>query len=78
MQAMWHAVKTWSAVCLMVSHSQFDRERDPIVHKQMKSHNTNLKAIYLNPSCSEQAHSNKPNIGNRHETTKPGCFHTAF
>ena len=35
------------------------KERDPSVHGQIESHNTNLQAIDLNQSCSGQAHSNK-------------------
>ena len=52
------------------------KERDPMVHGQIESHNTNLQAIDFNQSCSEQAHFTRTGIGNRYESTKPGYIHT--
>ena len=40
--------------------------------------NTSPQAIELNPSCSEQAQSNRPGTGYRYENTKPGYVLTVF
>ena len=39
------------------------KERDPFAHGQMESSNTSLQEVELIPSCSRQAHSNRPGIG---------------
>ena len=40
----------------------------------MESLNTSPQAIELNPSCSGQAHSNRPGTGHVYESMGPGCI----
>ena len=70
MQAMRHA-EMWSAVCTMAPPHNPVKERDPIVHGQMELPDISPQAIDLNPSCSEQAHSNRPGISHGYKSTKP-------
>ena len=52
------------------------KNRDSIVHGKMESPKTRLQAIDLIPSSSEQAHSNRLNIGQGYESTKLVCILT--
>ena len=42
----------------------------------MESLNTSPQAVELNPSCSEQAHPNRPGTGPGHKSTEPGSIFT--
>ena len=73
MQVVEHAVKTWSAVCSIVSPRNPVKERDSIVlNGQIESSNSSLQAIDLNPSCLKQAHSKRLGVGHGYESTDPG------
>ena len=79
MQTVGHTVRAWSAICLMAPHSQSGKgARNLIVHERMKSPNTSLQAIDLNPSCSKQAYFNRLGVGHEYESTEPGCILTVF
>ena len=44
------------------------------VHGQIKSSNTSLQSIELNPSCSRQAHFNRSGAGYGYESKELGCM----
>ena len=81
-RCMEHVIRTWSAVCLIAPHSQFDEivqdEKIPFVRGQMKSPKTSPGAIELNSSCSGQAHSNRLDTSHKYENTEPRCTLTVF
>ena len=58
---MVHIIRMWYAVCSGVLHIQFGEGMN--THEQMKSPNTSLQVIKLNPSCLGQAQSNRPGTG---------------
>ena len=44
----------------------------------MKSPNTSLRTIKVNPSCSWQAHSKRPSTGPDYESMEPGYIFNVF
>ena len=65
-QCMGNAIRTWSAVCSAAPH---------IVHRRTESPNTSPQAIELNPSCSDQAHLNRPGTSRWYKNkTEAGSF----
>ena len=54
------------------------KSKTPFVHGRMESLDTSQQAIELNASCLEQARSNRPSTGPRHENTEPGCILTVL
>ena len=65
-----HAVSTWSAVCSEAPHSQFGEGARP--------HLCMAQAVEVNPSCSRQAHPNRPGTGPGHKSTEPGSTFTVL
>ena len=47
------------------------KKQTPFLHEQIESPNTSLQEIELNPSCSGQAHFNRPGTGHGYESTRP-------
>ena len=76
MQAVGHPIKIWSAVCLMAPNLPSGKKARLHCAWTMESLKTCLQAINLIPSCSEQTHSNRLNIGQGYEGTKLGCILT--
>ena len=71
-QYMRHAVRTWSAVCSEAPHLQFSEGTRP--HLCLDEWNCPApvcRQVELNPSCSGQAHPNRPGIGPGYKNMEP-------
>ena len=74
-RCMGHAIRTWSTVCSAAPHLQFSEGARPhLCVNERRIANTSPKAVELNPSCLEQAHSNRPGTGSGYKNTNLGSI----
>ena len=65
--------KTWSMVCSVVPHLQFDERVRPHLQMDEKMPNASMQKIELDPRCPGQTHFKGPRTAPGNENMEYGC-----